>query len=175
MRKQEALLSIESYLGDRKGRLQTTIKRLKEGLEILQISSVYELSETGDAHRSVLGTEDPERWAGGLSVVLRVKTPLSPVDLLELIQRVEHQANMTTRCVDIDLLFYNEISTMTPSLTLPHPELHRRPQVLIPAAEIAPDYTHPVLGKNLAELTHRFEKIHWGSYYSTGKTLLDFS
>lgn len=174
-KQEEALLSIESYLGDRKGRLQTTLHRLKENLDIIQISSVYELSEEGDAHRSVLGGEDQERWAGGLSVVLRIRTPLPPQDLLELIQRVERQANMTTRCVDIDLLFYDDLSTMTPILTLPHPELHRRPQVLIPAAEIAPDYTHPVLGKNLAELTHRFEKIHWGSYYSTGKTLLDFS
>ena len=175
MRKRDALLSIESYLGDRKGRLQSTLKNLRETLNIVQISSVYELSEGGDAHRSVLGTEDPERWAGGLSVAIKVETPLSPSDLLEVIQKIEHRANITTRCVDIDLLFYDDLSTMTPSLTLPHPELHRRPQVLIPAAEIAPDYTHPVLGKNLAELTHRFEKIHWGSYYATGKTLLDFS
>lgn len=174
MGEREALLSIESYLGDRRGRLQATIKRLFEELQIVQISSIYELSEGGEANRSVLSSEDPERWAGGLSVVLRVTTDRSPLALLELIQKIERVSNMTTRCVDIDLLFYGEVSTMTPDLTLPHPEIHRRPQVLIPAAEIAPDFVHPVLGKNLAELTHRFEKTHWGSYYSSGKTLLDF-
>jgi 2-amino-4-hydroxy-6-hydroxymethyldihydropteridine diphosphokinase len=102
-------------------------------------------------------------------------TELDPRGLLDLLQWVERQTNLTTRCVDIDLLFYGEISVMTPRLTLPHPELHRRPQVLIPAAEVAPDYHHPVLEKSLAELTHRFEKTPWGRYYSSGKTLLDFS
>jgi 2-amino-4-hydroxy-6-hydroxymethyldihydropteridine diphosphokinase len=148
---------------------------LKDELQIIQISSVYELSEGGNAQRSVLATTDAERWAGGLSVVLKVRTELPPQELLEVLQRVERQANLTTRCVDIDLLFYEKLSTMTPSLTLPHPEMHRRPQVLIPAAEIAPDYSHPVLGQDLLHLTHRFEKSPWGRYYSTGKTLLDFS
>ncbi len=175
MKKTEALLSIESYLGDRKGRLKTTIKKLSGEMEILQISSVYELDESADPKRSVLSTTDHERWAGGLSVVIRADTELSPAELLVEIQRVEHQINLTTRCVDIDLLFFGDISTMTPLLTLPHPELHRRPQVLIPAAEIAPDYNHPVLEKSLQELTHKFEKSLWGRYYSAGKTLLDFS
>jgi len=175
MQQQEALLSVESYLGDRKGRLKATLRKLQENLTIAQISSIYELGEGADAQRSVLSSMDRERWAGGLSVVVRIRTTLPPRELLELLQKIERQANLTTRCVDIDLLFYEEQSTMTPLLTLPHPELHRRPQVLIPAAEIAPDFTHPVLEQNLAQLTHRFEKVPWGRYYSTGKTLLDFS
>lgn len=175
MKSNEALLSVESYLGDRRGRLKTTIRKLREHLKLIQISSIYELGESADPQRSVLNTIDRERWAGGLSVVLRVEVTLPPDELLDVIQGIERQSNLTTRCVDIDLLFYDAVSTMTPLLTLPHPELHRRPQVLIPAAEIAPEYTHPVLEKNLAELTHRFEKVAWGRYYSTGKTLLDFS
>ena len=38
------------------------------------------------------------------------------------------------------------------SLTLPHPRMHLRNFVLIPAAEICPDWPHPVLKKKIQEL-----------------------
>jgi 2-amino-4-hydroxy-6-hydroxymethyldihydropteridine diphosphokinase len=171
----EALLSMESYLGDRVGRLKSTLKRLRNLVEIEKVSSIYELNEAANAQRSVLATMDSERWAGGLSIVVKIRTSFSAERLLSELQKVEAQTNTTTRCVDIDLLSFGDHSTMTPSLTLPHPEFHRRPQVLIPAAEVEPTFSHPVLGKTLSELTRRFEKSSWGQYYSTGKTLLDFS
>jgi len=39
-----------------------------------------------------------------------------------------------------------------PDLQLPHPRLHLRAFVLEPAAEIAPAFPHPVLGRTLSEL-----------------------
>ena len=40
----------------------------------------------------------------------------------------------------------------TPELILPHPRLHLRNFVLVPLAEILPQWEHPVLHKNMAEL-----------------------
>jgi 2-amino-4-hydroxy-6-hydroxymethyldihydropteridine diphosphokinase len=42
------------------------------------------------------------------------------------------------RCIDIDLLSYDDLVLTTPELTLPHPRLFERAFVLVPLAEIVP-------------------------------------
>ena len=40
----------------------------------------------------------------------------------------------------------------TPSLKLPHPEMAKRDFVIEPLAELAGDFTHPVLGQSMTDL-----------------------
>ena len=56
------------------------------------------------------------------------------------------------RIIDIDILFFNTEIHNTSSLKLPHPELKNRRFALLPLAEIAPDFIHPVLKKSINEL-----------------------
>jgi 2-amino-4-hydroxy-6-hydroxymethyldihydropteridine diphosphokinase len=56
------------------------------------------------------------------------------------------------------LLFYGGLVLQTPTLTLPHPALSERRFVLIPLAEIAPHWRHPISGKTAEEMLAELQK-----------------
>ncbi|HWJ06332.1 MAG TPA: 2-amino-4-hydroxy-6-hydroxymethyldihydropteridine diphosphokinase [Steroidobacteraceae bacterium] len=57
------------------------------------------------------------------------------------------------RTMDLDVLLFGDLVCTRPRLTLPRPDLLRRPYMLGPAAEIAPTTIHPT--------THRTLLEHW--------------
>ena len=60
----------------------------------------------------------------------------------------------SSRPIDIDLIFYDNLIIDTPDFTLPHPRMHLRRFVLEPLCDIAPNYIHPIFNKSLTELLY---------------------
>ena len=72
-------------------------------------------------------------------------TDLSPTELLVRVKALEtalgrvETVRWGPRIVDIDILYYGDVSLKQPNLTLPHPGMLVRPFVIIPLAQLRPD------------------------------------
>lgn len=64
----------------------------------------------------------------------------------------EGAARYASRTIDIDLLFNADEVIDGPALELPHPRLHLRAFALAPAADLAPGWVHPRLGRTVLTL-----------------------
>lgn len=92
--------------------------------------------------------------------VVAVATSMSAETLLQTLHRIEEQFGRVrreaneARVIDLDLLAYGRLVRQDPPV-LPHPRMHDRAFVILPLADIAPDWRHPVDGRSAAELAAR--------------------
>jgi 2-amino-4-hydroxy-6-hydroxymethyldihydropteridine diphosphokinase len=141
-------LALGSNIGDRRHYLQSGVRGLAaRGIEIIHAAALYS-TEPRDVF--------DQPWF--LNTVVEASTALTPAELLAACLSVEKE-NLRLRdrakgprTLDIDIIFYgNEIVRRT-GLTIPHPNFSERRFVLVPLAEIAPDFIDPVSGKTISQL-----------------------
>lgn len=63
-----------------------------------------------------------------------------------------------SRTMDLDVLLFGDRVETTSDYTLPRPDLLKRPYMLGPMAEIAPQVRHPTQGKTIGELWAAFDR-----------------
>ena len=99
---------------------------------------------------------NPAPGSGGpayVNGVALVETTLEPTELLALLHRIEAEFERVRtdpgapRTLDLDLLAFSDAITGPGEIpALPHPRMHERAFVLLPLAEVAPEWRHPVSG-----------------------------
>ena len=81
-----------------------------------------------------------------VNAVCAVKTSLDGVALLAELNRIEAEFGRertfrnAPRTLDLDIIDFDGIHSDDPHLTLPHPRAHERSFVMLPLAEILPDF-----------------------------------
>lgn len=150
----EVYLGLGSNLGNREEYLQEALTRLSERMRVGKVSSLYETDPVGDI------AQPPY-----LNQVCQFFTALPPAALLALVKGFELKLGRTgssgaPRPIDIDILFYDGQIVRTDSLVIPHSRLEERAFVMVPLAEIAPDFVHPVRHKTVSELLAELDDPH---------------
>ena len=140
-------LALGTNLGDRLVNLRAAINALPPDINVLAESKIYETPPWG--------YEDQPTF---LNMAVKCETDLDAASLLKRLKQIEVEVGRVEsvrwgpRQIDIDILFYDDLILESESLTIPHPRLHERAFVLIPLADIAVDFVHPVLNKTIKEL-----------------------
>ncbi len=134
-------LSLGSNLGNRRQLLLDAIEKINKKVgNVVRQSSFYETKPWGFESENLF-----------LNAAVKVKTKLSPTELLEVTQQIEREMgrkkkttynfrqqtpNYSDRPIDIDILLYDDLHVDLPELKIPHPLMQERDFVLVPLREI---------------------------------------
>jgi 2-amino-4-hydroxy-6-hydroxymethyldihydropteridine diphosphokinase len=144
------LLLLGGNLGRVEENFAEAITKLEKHAEVIAVSQLYRT-------QAWKMQEAPDF----LNQAVILRTSLSPHELLQHTGNIEQELGRErdaypgayqSRTLDIDILLVDEDIIDTSELKVPHPRMHLRKFTLVPAAEIAGGWRHPVLGKNLERL-----------------------
>ena len=129
----QALLGLGANLGDREAALRDAVAALGALPEtrVLAVSALYETAPWGY-------TDQPDF----LNACVRIETALSPEALLGACLGIEAHAGRrrsfanAPRPLGIDVLMVQGVRRDTAELRLPHPRMHERAFVLVPACDV---------------------------------------
>jgi 2-amino-4-hydroxy-6-hydroxymethyldihydropteridine diphosphokinase len=128
------LLGLGSNVGGRRTNLQAAVDALDAaGVRVLASSSTYDTDPVGEV---------PDQ-PSFLNACLQVRTALEPLELLDLVKRLECELGREQdavrhgpRAIDIDILMLDDLRLRHERMSLPHEQLLTRRFVLIPALEL---------------------------------------
>ena len=130
-----AYIGLGSNLGESKNILAQALRDLSQHLSIklIRVSSYY--------RSAPVDSGGPDY----INAVACLETSLSALDLLHIMQAIELEHGRerpyfnAPRTLDLDLLLFEDFSSQSAELTVPHPRMHQRAFVLAPLADLLGD------------------------------------
>ncbi|MDP2923283.1 MAG: 2-amino-4-hydroxy-6-hydroxymethyldihydropteridine diphosphokinase [Candidatus Omnitrophota bacterium] len=128
-------LGVGSNLGNREKNIKLALReinRLKE-IKIIKVSKIIESEPVGG----------PAGQGKFLNTVLKIKTNLTPVNLLKKLKIIEVELGRPKkhirygpRTMDLDILFYGDKIIKKRGLEIPHPRIFEREFVIGPLLQV---------------------------------------
>ena len=149
----KAAVALGSNLGESLSTLENSLEALAQtpGITLISHSSWYTTKP--------VGPPQPD-YINGCALIT---TELDPHKLLATLLDIEQQFGRVrkehwgARTLDLDLILYNNLILDTPNLQIPHPRMGERAFVLVPLAEIAPNWIEPVSGRTINQLLEKVD------------------
>ncbi|MBR1769536.1 MAG: 2-amino-4-hydroxy-6-hydroxymethyldihydropteridine diphosphokinase [Bacteroidales bacterium] len=144
------ILSFGANLGERKKNIETAYGLIEKRIgKMIKKSSFFETEPWGFDSQNLF-----------INSVAGFVTVKNPFDCLKEINCIEallgrerlNEAGYSSRTMDIDIIFYNDLVIETKELIIPHPLMHKRNFVLEPLKEIYPQFIHPLLKKAISDI-----------------------
>jgi 2-amino-4-hydroxy-6-hydroxymethyldihydropteridine diphosphokinase len=127
-----------------------------------QIAQSWPDARFSNAYRNVaVGFDGPDfiNLVCGFSTAEPIGAVIARLRAIEtLCGRPRFAPKWASRTMDLDVLLFGDRVEKTTEYTLPRPDLLKRPYMLGPMAEIAPDVVHPTEGKKMGELWKAFDR-----------------
>jgi len=141
-------------LGSNQGKSLDTLEQSLTALN--QIPGIVLEATSSWYQTKPVNTPQPQPdYLNGCALLSAAQTP---EELLTILQATEIQFGRTNkgklqpRTLDLDLLLYGDLVIDTPNLTIPHPRMLERAFVLVPLAEIAPEWIEPQSNTKIVKL-----------------------
>lgn len=143
------LLSLGTNMGHKLENLETCIMAIHNTIAtVVEVSKVYETP--------AWGFESDVFY----NCAITIYTHKSAQKILSKVIQLEKKLGRTrtntgqyeSRCIDIDIISFNDEIIETENLKIPHIQLQNRKFVLFPMNDIAPKWKHPKLNKTISEL-----------------------
>lgn len=140
--------SIGSNKGNRSGLINEAIDKIDIIIgKVVLKSSIYETKSWGFNSNNFY------------NICILLESTLAPELILNKILTIEKDMGRlkttdqySDRCIDIDILFFDNRIVNSKSLEIPHPRIQLRKFVLTPMLELTPDLIHPILNKSIRQL-----------------------
>ena len=127
-------LGVGSNLGNRRKNIKLAVKKINglKSTAVLKESRIIESAPVGG----------PAGQPDFLNAALKIKTNLSPTNLLKKLKEIENNlgrvksARFGPRAIDLDILLYGDRVMRSKKLTIPHPRLFVRDFVTGPLLKV---------------------------------------
>jgi 2-amino-4-hydroxy-6-hydroxymethyldihydropteridine diphosphokinase len=152
-----AVIALGGNIGDSMTILDEAIAQIEatQGIKLIKYSSWYQTKPVGGPPQA--------DYINGCAIV---ETSLPPEQLLPMMLAIEQDFGRVrierwgARTLDLDLIFYHDqIINDEPTLIVPHPRMQERAFVLVPLAEIAPNWIDPRSGQSVQALLDQLKAI----------------